>query len=702
MQRNKLATGLMAALLATGGLAHAGPDATPFTTGTTAEVPNFWTVKRTSPQAIDARSASMDEPTKITRMDVNFQGLSAVLRQIPRGNVTKEALDRTSRLGAAATGKLALPLPEGGLSTFTLEDSNTIPQELAVRYPDLRSFRGVDDQGRRARVDLNATSVTVSVEDEAGAWHLQPAAIGPSGGYERFRRSDFEPKEGPFEHGNLPDLTRAQVAETQRTARSGGGSTITGQIRYTFRIAITATSGYTAKFGGTREAALAGIIRTVNQLNEIFENDVGVHLALVADEDKLIIVDPGTDPFNYDSDQEDESNEHRYATNIRLMNEAVGESNYDVGILFTDQFGGIAGAIGNTCATDVTDELGAHKATGHTGHPNPVGDPFFVLIAAHELGHKFGAWHTFNGCERTTLDDRAFEPGSGSTVMSYAGVGCGDGQDLQSRMDRYFHAGSASQITAWLAGKGGRCAARRLNPNIAPWIDPESILPFGQKPWTIPSGTPFALAARVVTSQPLATHSYIWEQMDTGPEQEGKLRDVGAGPIFRSQRPHATSFQTFPSTPVIVGDVPLGLGEVLPATTRSLSFRLTARDNFGTQATSTSADATVEVLDTGKPFKVIDPATPVIWKMGTAQTLRWDVAGTSKAPINCTKVDLHLSINGGYDFLEEALASEVPNSGSARVKLPVLNAGTSRARIRVSCSDNVFFALSPVDFTLSR
>ena len=217
-----------------------------------------------------------------------------------------------------------------------------------------------------------------------------------------------------------------------------------------YRIAIAATGEYTAKHGGTVEGALAAITTSLNRVNLVMERDLGIHLSLVENNHLLISTDPESDPFTKTDLVE------LVAENQAFIDTVIGTDNYDLGHLFTTKGGGLA-AIASACNS-------YRKAQGVSGISNPVSDSFDLDFVAHEIGHQLGATHTFNSsqglCSGNTRTARtAFEPGSGSSIMSYAGY-CGL-DNLQSNTDAMYHIGSIQQINDYTSsGQGNACGER--------------------------------------------------------------------------------------------------------------------------------------------------------------------------------------------------------------------------------------------------
>jgi len=644
------------------------------------------------PQQRSAAAKTTDvQPTRFRALTLDFANLKGELSAIPSSNGGISARKENAAV------KLALPLPEGGFADFTLSDSGTLPPELAHRYPEIRSFKGSDGKGRSLRLDISPQGMKAMVYEQDGSWLVQPAetlggkvtnARASGDQYWSFRRSTLPASAQPFQDkilSGVPDGSKPGAVTNGVNIRSA-----TGNVRRDYRIAVAATSSYTAKFGSTVAGGLAAVTYMLNRVNEIYEKDVGVHLTLVANNDKIIYADRAKDPYK--------SGGNILAQNVANLNAVIGRANFDVGHVVDTGSGGVVGKIGSTCE----DAPGmANKAAGTTGSDNPVGDAFYVDYVAHELGHQFGAWHTYNGCRggRSTLADSALEPGSGSTIMGYAGI-CRASENLQKNSDPYFHAVSQDQMNAWISAKGGACAVKRTNASNAPWIDPESMPGGGFSTLTIPARTPFVLKGKAEGKSD-AVMSYTWEQFDAGPVQRTVLKDDGQGPIFRSYLPNTSGERIFPRLAAVLGDEPLGNGEVYPATNRTLKFRLTARDNFDTQASTAStasADVAINVVKTSGPFAVTTPGkTIVVMAGGSMQTVKWNVAGTNVTPISCSKVRIDLSLDGGRTYLPTALAADVPNIGHTSVKLPPLAKATTQARFKVSCVGNVFFAVSPVN-----
>ncbi len=575
--------------------------------------------------------------------------------------------------GIATT--IALPQPDGGYADFTVTDSGTMPVELQRKYPDIISLKGSDAQGRPVRLDVSPMGFQAMVFDPAGIWVVRPEVLGNGNRYLSYNRAELE----------VPGGTGTCEVHTSGIDPAGlnlvptAPMTQTGVQHRLYRAAVAANHQYIAAVGGgTVAGGLAATVVAVNRVTQVYEYEMSIQLQLVPNNDLIMYASATGDPFT--------SNGTGVINNsTSVINGVIGAANYDIGHVFTTGSGGVAG-LGVVC--------GGSKARGTTGLPNPTGDSFYIDFVAHEMGHQFGGNHPFNGtginCSGGNRNgSTAYEPGSGSTIMAYAGI-CG-ADDLQPHSDPFFHAISLQEITNY-TNAGGNCSANTSNANQAPVINTAS-LPNGL---TIPARTPFVLTGSATDADAEDTVMYSWEEWDLGPAATLAAGDNGSSPIFRSWPTTASGSRMFPKLSTVLTGVALK-GETLPTTTRTLKFRLTARDQRPGFGTSQTADISLNVVNSAGPFQVTAPNTAVSWTAGSSQTVTWDVANTNVAPVNCSAVDIALSADGGQTFAYN-LANGVANSGSANVTIPSI--ATTKARVSVSCANNVFFDISNADFTI--
>lgn len=449
----------------------------------------------------------------------------------------------------------------------------------------------------------------------------------------------------------------------------------THSVLRSFRLAVAATGEFTEYYGG-KEAAAAAVRDIMGQVSAIYEREVGVRLPLVPNFTEMIFEDPASDPYT--------TNE----PSLELLREAqaafdsiIGTGNYDLGIVLT------RGHYGLTHLASVCDP----RLKGSTcfGLPEPDGGERHVNLIAHELAHQFGAAHTFNSaegfCEIRRHAWTAFEPGTGSTLMGYAGLECGD-NSFQPVNDAYFHSESLKQIRDFLNSAAASCAIFTETGNHPPSVNagPE---------FTIPILTPFALTASGSDPDGDAV-LYCWEQRDLGPARGLHAPDDGTGPLFRSYPPTASPTRIFPALPYILSGEPAP-GEQLPSTERVLRFRITARDDAGVGAFAWS-DTQIFVEDSAGPFRFLSHSEPALIEGSTE--IRWDPAGTAQTPIAATQVHISLSLDGGFSF-PILLAESTPNDGAELVELP--ETGSTQARIKVEAVENIFFAINSADLVLA-
>lgn len=548
---------------------------------------------------------------------------------------------------------LTLPLPDGTTVQFDVHPNTLLPDSLAQRYPSINTYNGkaIDQATDTGRFDVTMHGFHGLFTHRGRTFYIDPLQDGFS--YAVYEQQDA------WRRQDVDQVLDSLGVDRERAVL------VDGNLRKRYTIAISATGEYTQYHGGTKVAALSAIATLLNRVNEVYRREVGAEFQLAADTDKVIFTDPATDPFT-NSTQDIAINQTQQGL---LLNPT-----FDLGHLLATSGGGVA-TQRSLCNP-------FSRSRGMTGGSPPVGDAFFIDYVAHELGHQLGAEHSFNGTADSCATGRkahsAWEPGSGSTIMAYAGI-CGE-ENLQINSSPFFHSKSIEQMRTLMASLPS-CGTDLALANNAPVVDAG-----GDR--VIPANTPFTLvgSALDLDGNPL---SYTWEQVDLGNASYSvaTMVDDGTRPLFRFVSPTSEPHRTLPAMSSLISGV-LAKGEAWPATNRNLQFHLTVRDGQGAVS---SDEMVVQVINTGAAFAITAPQVGTM-VAGSTQMVTWDVAGTDQPPINCSRVDLALTQNGGSSWT--TLASGLANNGSTSVVLPA--SLTSTARLKLACSNNIFFSINGI------
>ena len=608
-------------------------------------------------------------PAKYRTVKLNKAGLLNFLT-----TVTSEKANVVN----VANSIIEIPLPLGGTAKFYIWESSTMEAGLAAKFPGIHTFtgQGIDDPTANIKLDFTPTGFhAMIISSLGGAIFVDPYARGNTDSYISYKKTDFKKAIRFFE---LPVVRNLNMASRPLSANVLSRGTCMGSQLRTYRLALAATAEYTAALGGTVNAAQAAQVTTINRVNGVYEREVGVRMVLVSNNNLLIYSDAATDGFtNNDGGTMLDENQRK----IDLI---IGSANYDIGHVFSTGGGGVA-ALGVVCAA-------GQKAKGVTGSPFPAGDPFDIDYVAHEIGHQFGANHPFNSitdaCNGNGVPFANAEPGSGSTIMAYAGI-CGT-DNLQSNSDAQFHAISLNEISTFiLSGNGSTCPQVSATGNLPP------VVSAGQD-YAIPKSTPFSLVGSASDANGDAL-TFSWEQINVGAAFGTWNNPSGNAPIFRSFIPQSVPIRNFPQLSDVINNT-ASVGELLPTYARTLDFRLTARDNRAGGGGICFDEMAITVNVTAGPFLITYPSTTgITWFVNDFKTILWDPSGTETAPINCSNVKIELSLDGGISF-PIVIASSTPNDGVEEIQVP--NNVSSSARIRIKAVGNIFYDISNANFSI--
>ena len=617
-------------------------------------------------------------PTKYRTVRLSTKGISSFLNGVP---AEKNLIDRQN------APILQIPMPNGLMARFYIWESAAMDVELSSAYPSIKTFtgQGIDDPSATIKLDYTEFGFHAMILSPfQGAVFIDPYNNQTVDNYISYYKTDYKKKGSFFE---LTPIASTQFANTVAQNGNLTSSICVGSQLLTYRLVIACTHQYAVAATGlstpTKGQTLAKIAISVNRVNGIYEKELSIRLQLVAADTNVIFTTLAIDPFKGNDDALILINESQ-----RVIDSAVGTTNYDIGHTFSTGGGGYA-QVGVIC------QNGA-KSKGITGSATPTGDAYDVDYVAHEIGHQFGADHPFNSnlagtaCQGNGSLQSNAEPGSGSTIMAYAGI-CG-ADNLQANSDAQFHSINLNEIANYAAnGLGYSCAVKTATGNTPPVVN-------AGLDYVIPKSTPFVLSGGATDANGDAL-SFSWEQIDVGGPFGTWNNPSGNAPLFRSFTPQATPVRYFPKLTDVINNATT-IGEILPTYARKINFRLTARDNRAGGGGVCSDEILVTVSGSAGPFIVTYPnASNIVWYVNDFKKITWDPSGTTAAPINCANVKIELSTDGGNTFPITLIAT-TPNDGNEEIQVP--NNVSASARVRVSAVGNVFYDISNVNFSIQN
>lgn len=629
---------------------------------------------------------TIDSPENLSKL--NLDNKKVHLFKLNSFLLNQDILSTPLRSAAKKSTEKIVDIPSlnGELESFKLYEAPVFAPELAAKYPNIKSYVGISTKDSRTRLRMsvshNGVQTMISYVGKPTVF-MQPVKKGGKEYVLYEKHSKSNKLASRFECKTIDELNESLSNKSGKSskglANEGGANDKTLQK---FRMAVSTTAEYTS-YHGNEIDALAAINATLARVNQVFETDMAVTFELIANNNFIIYTNPTSDPYS-DASNSDNWNSELQST----LTSVIGEANYDIGHLFAGSGGGgNAGCIGCVC-------VNGSKGSGYSASGAPEGENFDIDLVAHEIGHQMGGNHTWAfRSEGTGVNS---EPGSGTTIMAYAGITGNNNVAMNS--DDYFHYQSIKQILDNLATKS--CQTTEIITNNPPVAD-------AGNDFNIPKGTAYVLKGSATDPDGGDNLTYCWEQIDSGVTNYQNFGPTLASQSMnRSLPPTGAPDRYIPRfTSVVAGNTiqanpSLGSDwETVSTVARTLNWALTVRDRNPATASGgqTSYDTMQITVEDVTPFTVVNP---VSWVQGSNTTIEWVVGQTNNGTINCQTVNIKLSTDGGVKF-KTTIASGVPNNGSYTYAVPPGLSDTSNARILIESADNIFYDVSDFNFSIS-
>lgn len=579
---------------------------------------------------------------------------------------------------------IQLPTPNNKIFTFLCMPSDVLPEELSAKYPSIKTYKGKSTDGLASvRFETGPYGFHAYIRSQDGEYLIEPYSRDVREYVAIFRVEDLGPEHRGIKCGLQDDIHPMRISNYKLK------SSRTDKVEHLkYRLAVACTGEF-GSLRGSVENALADIVTSVNRLNEIFENDLGISFTLIPTNDKIIFLDPETDPYSVGN-----VGGSILTVNTFVLNNYVGAGAYDLGHVYTRGCTDVGGVAFSSGLCDMTSGSANRKGAGVTCNG---GNSVNILTAAHEMGHQLSASHTWTRCgggsEGQFSSGTAFEPGSGNTILSYANL-CGQDNVSGGRFDHY-HWGSLNQMYNFIRGGATQyqCAQKVISNNSLP----EVTLKY-RPDMVIPISTPFYLTGSA-TDEDGDALTFTWDQINASPNSLPLGEQQGSGASFKSLKPSPNPTRLFPSLSLLLTNAS-SKEEILPAYSRDLDFAFVVRDNNPEIGGVVWDYVRFNAVESAGPFVVQYPNEFLTFEAGQTITVEWDVANTDIAPVDCEFVDIYLSLAGNVftpnNFFK--LAARVPNNGKYDLVLPEII--TNSGRIVIAAHDNIFFDISDINFRI--
>ncbi len=614
-------------------------------------------------------------PNKFRLVSLDVDGMKSYLKDAPAytGKASQKTLE------------IEIPLPNNVMETFEIYEKSVMQSGIAARYPSIKTYLGSNPKtGSIIALGYGPQGFHAAISMVGSTFYIDAYAKGNSEYY-----MSYNVKEDLENWGNPQKLSCGLTDQSVFEDFSNGLSNdqaVRNRTRgalvdqKTFIIAIAATGEFSSSRGNDVDDIVGVFNQVLTRVNIIWGPELSTQLVLHDETDKLIWMDPNTDPYPVGN-----VGGEILSRNQDVFNARIGLNTYDIGHAMTNRctdVGGVASGA-NSCTNG--------KAGGMTCN----GFGLNISTMAHEMGHQNSVSHSWDNCpgnDGQRASRGAFEPGSGSTIMSYSGA-CGS-ENLGAD-DDYYSNGSLAQFRNW---------AFRVHEGCGTLENPGNHVPDIQWPYTdgfyIPKGTPFELEA-TATDDDGDNLAYSWEQHNLRGVATFLGMPIGNCPIYRSYPAVANGYRSFPRADIVINP-----GINTPAWERTVdygrdwNFTLTVRDNHPTAGGVIWEEVAFHSDNAAGPFLVTSQASDtVVWEGGQAVDITWDVANTKGGKINAGAVDIYFSANRGvtWDIL---LAKATLNDGHERVFAP--NLTTSNARIKIKGTDNIFYNVNTTNFKVEE